>query len=111
MSFFGNLADDIVFLRGAFRILRMTTPIARNPTRVFPVVIEELADKFGDAPALISERERLSYRALSERANRYARWARRENLGKGETVCLLMPNRPEYMAAWIGITARAASPR
>jgi len=105
MSFFGNLADDIVFLRGAFRILRMTTPIARNPTRVFPVVIEELADKFGDAPALISERERLSYRALSERANRYARWARRENLGQGETVCLLMPNRPEYMAAWIGITA------
>ena len=83
----------------------MTTPIAKNPTRVFPVVIEELADKFGDAPALISDRERLSYRALAERANRYARWARRENLGKGETVCLLMPNRPEYMAAWIGITS------
>ena len=83
----------------------MTTPIAKNPTRVFPVVIEELADKYGDAPALISDRERLSYRALAERANRYARWARRENLAKGETVCLLMPNRPEYMAAWIGITS------
>ena len=34
-----------------------------------------------------------------------ARWAARENLAKGETVCLLMPNRPEYMAAWIGITS------
>jgi fatty-acyl-CoA synthase len=105
MSFFDNLADDIVFLRGALRILRMTTPIAKNPARVFPALIEELAEKFGDAPALISQRERLSYRALSERANRYARWARRQNLGKGETVCILMPNRPEYMAAWIGITA------
>ena len=68
-------------------------------------MIEELADRYGDAPALISDRERLSYRALAERANRYARWARRENLAKGETVCLLMPNRPEYMAAWIGITS------
>ena len=54
----------------------MTTPIAKNPTRVFPVVIDELAEKYGDAPALISDRERFSYRALAERANRYARWAR-----------------------------------
>ena len=38
-------------------------------------VIEELAERYGDAPALISDRERLSYRALAERANRYARWA------------------------------------
>ena len=105
MSFFDNLKNDIVFLQGAFRALKMTTPIAKNPTRVFPAVIEELADKYGDAPALISDRESLSFRGLAERANRYARWARRENIAKGETVCLLMPNRPEYMAAWIGITS------
>ena len=104
MSIFQRLKDDIVFLRGAVRALRMTTPIARHPKRVFPVVIDELADRYGDAPALISERESFSYRQLNERANRYTRWARREGLGKGETICLLMPNRPEYMAAWIGIT-------
>lgn len=104
MGIFDRLKDDIVFLRGALRTLRMTTPIAKHPTRVFPVVIDELADRFGDAPALISDREQLSYRDLTERANRYARWARRQNVAKGETVCLLMPNRPEYMAAWIGIT-------
>ena len=105
MSFLDNIKDDFVFLQGALRALRMTTPIAKNPARVFPVVIDELADKYGDAPALISDRERFSYGALAERANRYARWALRENLAKGETVCLLMPNRPEYMAAWIGITS------
>ena len=109
MSLLDNIHDDIVFLLGAYRALKMTTPIARNPTRVFPTVIEELADRFGDAPALISDRERLSYRGLAERANRYARWARRENLAKGDTVCVLMPNRPEYMAAWIGIAS--AEPR
>src|SRR5918999_3430801 len=105
MSFFDRLKGDIVYLKGALRALRMTTPIAKTPTRVFPVVIDELAAKHGDAPALISDRERFTYRTLSERANRYARWALRENLRKGETVCLLMPNRPEYMAAWIGITS------
>ena len=105
MSFLDHLRDDVVFLRGAYRALKMTTPIAKHPAQVFPVVVEQLADRYGDAPALISDRESLSYRALAARANRYARWARRENLLKGETVCLLMPNRPEYMAAWIGITS------
>ena len=105
MSILERLKDDVVYLRGALRALKMTTPIARHPTRVFPVVIAELGERFGDAPALISDGERFSYRTLAERANRYARWALGENLAKGETVCLLMPNRPEYMAAWIGITS------
>jgi fatty-acyl-CoA synthase len=104
MGFFQNIKDDITFLRGAWRALRLTTPIARNPTRVFPGVIEELAERFGDAPALISDREQLSYHGLAERSNRYARWALSQNVAKGDTVCLLMPNRPEYMAIWIGIT-------
>src|SRR5262245_51896904 len=105
MSIFGQLKDDVVFLRGALRALQMTTPIAKNPTRVFPVVIDELAERFGDAPALLSDRERFSYRTLSERSHRYARWAIQQNLRKGETVCLLMPNRPEYLAAWLGISS------
>jgi fatty-acyl-CoA synthase len=82
----------------------MTTHIGRNPNRVFPHVIEELAARFGDREALCSAREKLSYRELNERANRYARWALAEGLKKGDVVCLLMPNRPEYMAVWIGLT-------
>ncbi|MBM3529751.1 MAG: long-chain-acyl-CoA synthetase [Alphaproteobacteria bacterium] len=105
MSLLDRIKGDVTYLKGALRALKMTTPIAKNPTRIFPVVIDELAGKFGDAPALMSDRERFSYRTLSERANRYARWALRENLAKGDTVCLLMPNRPEYMAAWLGITS------
>ena len=105
MGFLERLTGDIVFLRGGLRALKLTTPIAKHPTRIFPVVIEELAETYGDSPALISDRERFSYRMLAERSNRYARWALRHGLAKGETVCLLMPNRPEYMAAWIGITS------
>jgi fatty-acyl-CoA synthase len=92
-------------LRDWIRALEATAPIAANPQRILPRVIEELAQTRGDAPALLSARETLTYRALAERANRYARWALAQNLGKGEAVGLIMPNRPEYMAIWLGITS------
>jgi fatty-acyl-CoA synthase len=86
------------------RALELTAPIASSPQRIFPNVIEELAEKFGDAPALVSDRESLTYRGVAEQSNRYARWALDHGLGKGDVVCLMMPNRPEYMAIWLGIT-------
>jgi fatty-acyl-CoA synthase len=87
------------------RALELTAPIARNPGRVLSTVIEELAARSGDAPALLSDRECFSYRGLAERANQYARWALAQGLGKGEVVCLSMTNRPEYFAVWLGITS------
>jgi fatty-acyl-CoA synthase len=92
-------------LRDWVRALEATAPIAVNPHRTLPRVIEELAQSCGDAPALLSARETLTFRALAERANRYARWALAQNLGKGEAVGLIMPNRPEYMAIWLGISS------
>jgi fatty-acyl-CoA synthase len=84
------------------RALELTAPISQETWRIFPCVIEELAQRFGDAPALISEQENFTFRTLAQQSNRYARWAV-ENLRRGDTVCLLMPNRPEYIALWLGI--------
>ena len=86
------------------RALELTASIDKAPSRTLPVVIDELAERFGDAPALLSDRERLSFRELAERSRRYARWALAEGLGKGDVVALLMPNRPEYLAVWLGLT-------
>jgi fatty-acyl-CoA synthase len=91
-------------LRDWVRALEATAPIARNPQRLLPCVIDELAHVHGDAPALIGGREVLSYRALARCCNRYARWALDQNLARGETVGLLLPNRPEYMAIWLGLS-------
>ena len=52
----------------------------------------------------MSDRESLSFRALEARINRYSRWALGEGLAKGETVALMMGNRPEYFAIWMGLT-------
>ncbi len=91
--------------RAWLRALELTAPIAKHPDRILPVVIEEAAARFGEAPALLSDRGDLSYRALAGRANQYARWALDQGLAKGDVVGLLMSNRPEYMAIWLGITS------
>jgi fatty-acyl-CoA synthase len=92
-------------LQGWVRALEATAPIAKQPRRLLPHIIAEMAQTHGAAPALISERETLTYQALTERANRYARWALAQKLAKGDTVCLLMPNCPDYLAVWLGITS------
>jgi fatty-acyl-CoA synthase len=86
------------------RALALTAPIAAHPHRIFPTLIDEAADASGDAHALLSDRESFTYRMLVERSNQYARWALDQGLAKGEVVGLLMPNRPEYLAIWLGIT-------
>src|SRR5690242_17696610 len=91
--------------RAWLRALELTASIGANPARTFPVVIQELADKFDDAPALLSDRESWTYRQLAERMNRYSRWALAQGIAPGDVVALLMPNRPEYLSIWLGITA------
>ena len=85
--------------------LELTAPISRNRHRILSTVIEEVAARMGDAPALLSDRETLTYGEVACRANRYARWALEQGLAKGDVVCLLMTNRPEYFAVWLGITS------
>ena len=86
------------------RALERTARIGQEPARILPLVIDELADKFGDLPALLSEHQNLSYRELAQTANRYSRWALEQGIRIGDCVCLMMPNRPEFVAVWLGIS-------
>ena len=88
------------------RALELTAPIARQPDVTLPAAIARIAEGRGDAPALISERQTLSYRALAARTEGYAAWAWRMDLAPGDVVCLMMPNCPEYLAIWLGIIQR-----
>ena len=86
------------------RALELTAKIDGEPNRIFPRVIEELGAAFGAATALLSPTESVSHAELASRARRYARWALGQGLVKGEVVALLMPNCPDYLAIWLGIT-------
>jgi fatty-acyl-CoA synthase len=86
------------------RALERTAAIERNPHITLPLAVDALAGRFEAAPALVSREAALSYRSLSQTANRYARWALSEGLQPGEVVCLLMENCPDYLAIWLGLT-------
>src|ERR1700694_5112773 len=86
------------------KAIELTSRIDADPSRLFADVVEDWSDREPDRPALISETETFSYRALADRTNRYARWALSAGIEAGDTVCLFMPSRPDYIAAWLGIT-------
>jgi fatty-acyl-CoA synthase len=77
--------------------------IAANPTRLLADVIDDFAPTHTEDRALLSVTRSLTYSELAQEANRYSRWAL-AHLAKGEVVCLLMPNRPQYIAIWLGVT-------
>jgi fatty-acyl-CoA synthase len=85
------------------RALEITAQATRDPGRILPRAVAEWADKYGDAAALVSDRERLSFRALEARMNQYSRWALGAGVVHGETIALVMGNRPEYFAIWLGL--------
>jgi fatty-acyl-CoA synthase len=86
------------------KAIERTSRIEANPHRLFADIVEEWAARQPDHPALLSDVETLDYRDLSQRINRYARWALSAGIAKGDTVCLFMPGQPDYLAAWLGIT-------
>src|SRR5260370_9754328 len=84
------------------KAIELTSRIEANPQRLFADVVEDWAARQPDRPGLISDTEIFSYRTLTERVNRYARWALSVGIKAGDTVCLFMPGRPHYIAAGLG---------
>ncbi len=86
------------------KAIELTSRIETNPTRLFADIVEAHAARQPKRPGLLSDSETFSYGALADRINRYARWALSAGIRSGDTVCLLVPNRPDYIAAWLGIS-------
>jgi fatty-acyl-CoA synthase len=90
--------------RSWLKAIELTSRIEADASRLFADVVEDWSKRQPDRPALISDEGTFSYRTLAERINRYARWALSAGIEPGDTVCLIMPARPDYVAAWLGIT-------
>ena len=91
------------------KALELTAVSADADSRILPDVIDHLATRHGTAPALLSDLECFDYATLAARSNRYSRWALAQGLGANDVVGLMMENRPDYLAAWIGITRVGAT--
>ena len=90
--------------RAWVRALEAIKIMEEKPDATLSSLFNDLADIYGVNLALIGEHDQLNYRQLAERSNRYAHWALAQGLADGDAVCLLMPNCPDYTAAWLGLT-------
>jgi fatty-acyl-CoA synthase len=93
-------------LRTLGRALRMLPDLLRSaPNRHFTAadLLERAARRRPDAAFVRFEGRDVSYAELNARANRIAHWALARGLRRGAVVALLMENRPEYIAVWMGL--------
>lgn len=109
MGLFKRIGNEIVYLRAALRTLKRLGNIYKNPKETFPDVIEHLARTKPNNIAIYFEDRKLTYREYNEEANRYARWAIAQGLGRGDVVALMMENCPQYLIAWLGILKAGAA--
>ncbi len=104
MGLAANIRRDLKFAAGLRRLLKRIKPITLDSDVLVCDDFEEAVDKFGDNVALEDETRSLTYRELDGMANRYAHWARSRNLRRSDVIGLVMTNRPEYIAAWMGFS-------
>jgi len=107
-SIFARIKGEIRSVTGTVRMFMRLIPILKRPRRMLGDQIADLARRHGTNEALIQGQTVLTFNDLDTRANRYARWAMAQGIGKGDVVALHMGNRPEFMVAWIGL-ARAGA--
>jgi len=90
------------------RAIEAASRLTGDQSRTFAALLDELGDTHGDRSALLSDSENFSFTQLAARSRQYTRWALGLGLKKGDGVGLLMPNRPEYFAVWVGISRMGA---
>jgi fatty-acyl-CoA synthase len=99
-----RIAREIRFLDGLARTLWAVREIDPDSDFLICDDFEAAIDKFADHTAMVFEGERHTYRQLDALANRFAAWADAQGVKAGETVAILLPNRAEYIPAWVGLT-------
>ncbi|MEV5144688.1 long-chain fatty acid--CoA ligase [Streptomyces sp. NPDC052727] len=78
-------------------------------TRPLAAVLADTAARRPDEPAVIFESTTVTYRVLWERARTCAAELRRHGIGAGDRVALLLPNTPQFPAAYYGTLASGAT--
>ena len=95
-------ANTPISVRSAARFigLRGTKP---DSPRTIGDIVEAQARATPDAVAFYYQNRTLSYAELDRYADRVAHWASGVGVGRGDVAALLMENRPEYVATWLGL--------
>ena len=86
------------------RALQRTANVDIGSRRTLAAIVDEMAGKYPDRPALTGDDSALTYGELAALSCRYSRWALDHDLRSGDRVALMMDNHPNYVAIWIGLS-------
>ncbi len=92
------------FLGGVVRMVRRLKDLKPDAPLTVPDLVEKQVKALPNNIAIRFEDRTYSYAEFDAAANRVARWAQRAGIKRGDSVALLMENRPEYLITWFGIT-------
>ena len=104
MRFQARLKRDWRFSKGLNRTLKRVKTITRDSDNLVCDDIQAAVELHRNRPAMTFEGRTVTYGELDGIANRYAHWAKSQNLRRGQVVALFMPNRLEYFAIWYGLS-------
>ena len=62
--------------------------------------IDQWAEKNPNKEAIVFEDQTISYGELSDKATQIANWALNAGVKRGDTIALVMENKPEYIMTW-----------
>ncbi|WP_165855499.1 long-chain-acyl-CoA synthetase [Marinobacter sp. JSM 1782161] len=65
-------------------------------------LVEHNAVKYGTRPAILADDRRISYAEFNAWANRIAHYLHAQGLKKGDSIAVLLENRPELLATVVG---------
>lgn len=102
MGLVANIKRDLRFAKGLGRLLKRIKPIDLDSVDLVCDDWEEAVDRFADNAAIEDDRRTVTYRELDAMANRFGHWAQSRRLKRGDTIALVMLNRAEFIAAWMG---------
>ncbi|HJW40613.1 MAG TPA: long-chain-acyl-CoA synthetase [Rhizomicrobium sp.] len=103
MRLAGAVGREATYISAIARTLIGLRGVTPESPHTIVDIVEAQARTTPDAIAFHYLDSTMSYRALDSHANRVAHWAKRAGVGRGEAVALLMENRPEYVATWLGL--------
>jgi crotonobetaine/carnitine-CoA ligase len=69
-----------------------------------PQLLEESCKKNPKKPFLFFENQEISYQTFQDNVYRTANWFRRMGIEKGDRVCIHLPNCPEFLYIWLGLS-------
>lgn len=104
MGLLAKLRRDWTFVTRLRRLYARIKPISLDSDVLVCDDFEEAVDRHGERTAIVDERRSFTYRELDGLANRFAHWAQSRRLHRGDTVALVMHNRAEYLAVWLGLS-------